>query len=326
MAARFARRREGRGRGQVPDRGRQAVLPSRRHLRTVRPDSPTASEYHDSGGRPIATSRGWRRAASTPFAPTPCRPPGCSTSPTRYGLRVFIGVALGAARHVPRHQGAAPLDRERVEQAVAACQRHPAVLGYAVGNEIPAPIVRWHGRRPHRTVHALPLRRGEEREHPEALVTYVNFPTTEYLELLLPRLPRLERLSREPADPQRYLARTAEPRRREAAGARRGRARQPAQRRGKQAAVLDWQIRTAGAAGCAGRDPVLLDRRVAPLRTRRSSTGASVSPIAIATPSRRWPPPPRVPDFPFRAGRAGLARWSRSWSAATTARARCARR
>src|SRR2546430_13409617 len=35
----------------------------------------------------------------------------------------------------------------RVREGVRACEGHPAILGYAIGNEIPASIVRWHGRR-----------------------------------------------------------------------------------------------------------------------------------------------------------------------------------
>src|SRR5262249_45808331 len=34
---------------------------------------------------------------------------------------------------------------ERVREGVRACAGHPAILAYVVGNEIPGPIVRWHG-------------------------------------------------------------------------------------------------------------------------------------------------------------------------------------
>ena len=69
-----------------------------------------------------------------------------------------------------------------MRSGVAACAGHPAVLGYAVGNEIPASIVRWHGReRVERFVERL--RRAVKLEDPDALVTYVSFPSTEYLEL-----------------------------------------------------------------------------------------------------------------------------------------------
>src|SRR4051812_13896381 len=70
----------------------------------------------------------------------------------------------------------------RVREGVRACAGHPAVLAYAIGNETPASIVRWHGRR--RVERFLErLYRAAKAEDPDALVTYVNFPTTEYLEL-----------------------------------------------------------------------------------------------------------------------------------------------
>lgn len=71
---------------------------------------------------------------------------------------------------------------ERVERDAAACAGHPAVLCYAVGNEIPSSIVRWHGsRRIERFIERLySTVKGVD---PEALVTYVNYPSTEYLQL-----------------------------------------------------------------------------------------------------------------------------------------------
>ena len=58
---------------------------------------------------------------------------------------------------------------------------HPAVLCYAVGNEIPASVVRYGRRRIERFL--TDLRRMAREADPGALVTYVNFPTTEYLHL-----------------------------------------------------------------------------------------------------------------------------------------------
>ena len=71
---------------------------------------------------------------------------------------------------------------EHVQQDAATCAGHPAVLCFAVGNEIPASIVRWHGsRRIERYIQRLCSAVREV--DPEALVTYVNFPSTEYLQL-----------------------------------------------------------------------------------------------------------------------------------------------
>ena len=71
---------------------------------------------------------------------------------------------------------------ERIEQQVAACAGHPAVLCYAVGNEIPASIVRWHGsRKIERFIEQLGST--VKQIDRDALVTYVNYPSTEYLQL-----------------------------------------------------------------------------------------------------------------------------------------------
>jgi GT2 family glycosyltransferase len=65
---------------------------------------------------------------------------------------------------------------------VRACAGHEAVLGYVIGNEIPASIVRWHGGRAvERFIERLYA--AAKTEDPGGLVTYVNYPTTEYLEL-----------------------------------------------------------------------------------------------------------------------------------------------
>lgn len=99
-----------------------------------------------------------------------------------HGLRVMVGL--------PWEQHIAFLDGptggreivERVESAVRACAGHPAILCYAIGNEIPASVVRWYGRR-RITRFLKDLTAAVRRQDPTALVTYVNFPTTEYLDL-----------------------------------------------------------------------------------------------------------------------------------------------
>ncbi len=69
-----------------------------------------------------------------------------------------------------------------VRTAVRDCAGHPAVLCYAIGNEIPAPVARWFGRR--RVERFLErLYRVAKEEAPDSLVTYVNYPSTEYLQL-----------------------------------------------------------------------------------------------------------------------------------------------
>src|SRR5690349_4961470 len=62
------------------------------------------------------------------------------------GLRVMIG--LPWEQHVAFLESAttAASIEERVRAGVRSCAGHPAVLGYAIGNEIPSSIVRWYGR------------------------------------------------------------------------------------------------------------------------------------------------------------------------------------
>jgi O-antigen biosynthesis protein len=98
------------------------------------------------------------------------------------GLRVMVGLSW------PGHVTFLD-DRRRAREIVATvredvrrCARHPALLAVAVANEIPAPIVRWHGPAAvSRFLHEL--YDTVKHEDPAALVTYVNYPTTEYLEL-----------------------------------------------------------------------------------------------------------------------------------------------
>jgi len=140
---------------------------------------------------------------------------------------------------------------QRVRAGVKACARHPAILCFAVGNEIPSPIVRWHGaRRVERFIKRL--YRAVKVEDPDALVTYVNYPTTEYLNLsfldflcfnvflenrsgLEAYLARLQNLA---GEKPLVLAEMGLDSRRNGEG--------------KQAKTLGWQIDTAFGSGCAG--------------------------------------------------------------------------
>ena len=100
----------------------------------------------------------------------------------RHGLRVMIGVPW--TQHVA-FLGEPRLAREIREQAAAtvrALASHPAALLFAVGNEIPPAIVRWHGTaRVERFLQDL--HNACKQAAPSSLITYVNFPPTEYLDL-----------------------------------------------------------------------------------------------------------------------------------------------
>lgn len=141
--------------------------------------------------------------------------------------------------------------RQVVANSVRSCERHPAIFAYLIGNEIPSDIVRWLG--PERVGAFLKeLYDLVKSLHMDALVSYANYPPTEYLDLdFLDFLSFNVYLHRE-HDFRRYLSRLqslAENRplvltefgidsMREGADG--------------QAAILDWQVRAAFETGVAG--------------------------------------------------------------------------
>ena len=100
----------------------------------------------------------------------------------RHGLRVMVG--LPWAQHVAFLEDAeltAALERDLLHE-VRILGQHSAVLLFALGNEIPPSIVRWHGRlRIERFLRRL--YRLAKDAAPDCLFTYVNFPPTEFLDL-----------------------------------------------------------------------------------------------------------------------------------------------
>jgi glycosyltransferase involved in cell wall biosynthesis len=109
-------------------------------------------------------------------------PPSLLDAAALHGLRVMIGLAW--PQHIPFLDDRA-LTRQIRRDAVSTVRRladHPASLLFALGNEIPAGIVRWHGQR--RIERFLSDLHAEVKSAaPESLLTYVNFPPTEHLEL-----------------------------------------------------------------------------------------------------------------------------------------------
>jgi GT2 family glycosyltransferase len=97
-------------------------------------------------------------------------------------LRVMVGLAW--PQHLPFLDDRARTRQVRRE-AVATVRKlatHPAALLFALGNEIPAGIVRWHGQREIERF-LSDLYAEVKSAAPESLLTYVNFPPTEHLEL-----------------------------------------------------------------------------------------------------------------------------------------------
>jgi GT2 family glycosyltransferase len=169
----------------------------------------------------------------------------------RHGLRVMVGLPVERSAAFFDYRNCARSIERMVRSEVRATAGHPAILCRSIGNEIPASVARWHGRGRvesflKRLFHAA------KDEDPDGLVTYVNYPSTEYL--LLPFLDLLafnvylESRKRF----EKYLARLhniAEDRPLFMAeigldSLRNG---------GKgQAAAVEWQVRSSFASGCAG--------------------------------------------------------------------------
>lgn len=164
------------------------------------------------------------------------------------GLKVMAG--LPWEQHITFYKKRQDIIR-RVKEDVMNLNQHPAILCYTIGNEIPAPIVRWYGKKKMERF-LEELYRAVKKADPEGLVTYVNYPTTEYLdtnftdfdcfnvyletpEKLGSYISRLHNLS---GDRPLVLAEIG----------------LDSLRNGeeKQAEILTWQLETIYAKGCAG--------------------------------------------------------------------------
>jgi GT2 family glycosyltransferase len=167
------------------------------------------------------------------------------------GLRVLVGIPTESMVAFPGEDQETSEVERILAKVLADCVGHPAVLAFAVGNELPASIVRWYGaRRVERYIERLVA--AVRKADPGALVTYVNYPSTEYLELPFLDLACFNVYLENPADLGAYLARLQN-----IAGDR------PllmtelgldSQRNGeqRQAASLSVQLRTTFDGGCAG--------------------------------------------------------------------------
>jgi glycosyltransferase involved in cell wall biosynthesis len=169
----------------------------------------------------------------------------------KYGLYVMVGL--------PWEQHIAFLDKpdrpssieRRIRDAVRQYANHPAILCYVVGNEIPSSIVRWYG--PQRIEKFIRrLYQAVKSEAPQALVTYVNYPTTKYLHLPFLDFCCFNVYLETPEKLDAYLAELQnEAGDRPLVMAEIG---LDSHRNGEavQSETLQWQIRTIFAAGCAG--------------------------------------------------------------------------
>ncbi len=170
---------------------------------------------------------------------------------SKHHLHIMVGLPMERYTGYLIDRKGAPNLEKIISKAVRECAGHPAVLFYAIGNEIPASVVRWHGRRKIERF-LYKLSKTVKREDPDGLVTYVNYPSTEYLNLpfldlmcfnvyleaqeqLETYLPKLQTIA---GDRPLILSEVG----------------MDSLRNGleKQAQVLEWQVKTAFQAGCAG--------------------------------------------------------------------------
>ena len=99
-----------------------------------------------------------------------------------HGLYVFIDVPWEKHRCFFEDWDAMERARDRVRRTARDFGNHPAVLAISVANEFPVDVVRFQGRR--RVEHFIEeLLMIAKDEAPDCLVTFVSFPTTEFLEV-----------------------------------------------------------------------------------------------------------------------------------------------
>jgi glycosyltransferase involved in cell wall biosynthesis len=98
------------------------------------------------------------------------------------GLWVFVGVDWTWQACFLDSEEMTESNRRFMCDAVRPIAGHRAILGYSLGNEIPPDVVRWCG--PDRVRGFLQLLARDVRNlDPDALVSYANFPPTEYLDV-----------------------------------------------------------------------------------------------------------------------------------------------
>lgn len=97
------------------------------------------------------------------------------------GIKVFLDVAWPKNLRFVGDEQLTAAAHAAVRHAARACGNHPATFAISVVNEVPPDLVRYSGRR---AVEEFidQLIATAKAEAPECLVTFANFPTTEYLQ------------------------------------------------------------------------------------------------------------------------------------------------
>ena len=175
-----------------------------------------------------------------------------------WDLRVLAGTfwldwryLVGASRRALR--GVARQARREVRGAARRLAGSEQVLGLVLGNEVPADVVRWIGTR---TISSLLAELCDvvREEDPDALVTYANYPTAEYVPLESLDFLTFNVFLEEQEDFRAYLTRlhTLAGNRPLVLGEMGLDAGPTEEGERRQAEVLEWQLETAAERGVAG--------------------------------------------------------------------------
>ena len=181
------------------------------------------------------------------------------TVPPRFLLDLAHELNINVMVGIPWEQHVTFLDNKKTEknilkkvkEAVISCDSHPAILCYTIGNEIPASMVRWYGKEKIEKF-LKRLYKVVKKTDSDSLVTYVNYPTTEYLNLSFLDFDCFNVYLETPEKLSAYISRLhslAADRPLVLAEIGLDSIRNGDQ---KQAEVLTWQIETIFAKGCSG--------------------------------------------------------------------------
>jgi GT2 family glycosyltransferase len=166
-------------------------------------------------------------------------------------LKLLVG--LPWAQHIAFLDSAATQRqmKEAIVSGIRDCRRHPAVFAYLIGNEIPPDIIRWHGTEAVRRF-LKGLVAAAKAEHPEALVSYANYPSTEYLTVDFTDFVCFNVYLHDPSAFRRYIARLHNLAHDRPLVLTEFGVDSFSQGEDEQRRVLSWQVRTAFEAGIAG--------------------------------------------------------------------------
>jgi len=133
-------------------------------------------------------------------------PPWLCDLAAEFGLRLMVGIPWAQHVRFLDTREDREVIRGRVREAAAALRGLPHLLCLMVGNELPPQLVRWYG--PSRVEAFLQeLTEVAHEADPKALVSYANFPMTEYLELNFLDFVSFNVYLHREADFRRYVAR-----------------------------------------------------------------------------------------------------------------------